>query len=533
MSIIGAIVVKWICADLSTRSNSCTKWRLAALSTHSRFLWSEIHLAWPKAVVERYFERSAGKSIELSIAMNRSSFTSGNFSHFKERLISSYPRIARLNIQWDQTYTVNDPAPDEPELLSWMSETLGGSQKAKTLWQLRLYADTSRSFGSELVKLANLPRLSDIHFDPFSFDASSLHHTSLTTVNVHLPRYVTSLDIFNLLMSSPSLENVSFEFVSLKGQKLLNDENINTRPAIRLQHLKKLRIDSCDKSFADLLLPKIICRSSSEISLSIDRAENVAVVSSLPTYLKPVLQISVFLSASSERFKNDNFYPLDIAFALEFHTDDSPYYRIEFSDSSHPHMRAEDATAILCDLAKWPDFTELKEVLISIRHLPSAKDLTDLLTAWNQVEDITIRTLDLAPFLTALKSKGFLLPRCPFLRTLDIRRCRFDPYELKEVVERRKEWNSKLQLLQLTPDDQINYIPIQHMCGDLIIQDLKEAVEEYDGEDGYWTSSSRESENGEEGDYDVEDVDEDHGSECVCEHCVNYDVYRTHLWALP
>ncbi|KZS94981.1 hypothetical protein SISNIDRAFT_502674 [Sistotremastrum niveocremeum HHB9708] len=529
-------------AQKTTRISSVSRrWRELALSDHNRILWSQIHLGWPKQAVAMFLERSQGNT-PLSIAINPRAFESKNFVDHQDTLSSSLERIERLSVHWDTRYLFSDPDPVPQELLSWISDSFGGDRKLDKLRQLHLWFIDRQTLKTNALNLINFPNISDLQCQNIAFEPHIIDSSRLRDVNISWHE-ITSQHVLQILSHSPSLVNASFN----QGSYIRTDpecsrpNNQGVEPPIDLQFLRKFTLGPCDKAFAEYILYRINFPQTSDVSLSICRDTDISVMSSFPDPLRPIFVSSTFFKAFSQRFEVNGDNAGSIPFLLEFYSADSAHYRVEFDEHYYGTARREECVDLITELASssgtMVEFSELKEVEISVRYFPPAEDVIELLRAFVVVEEMTIRTRDLDSLLTALVSRASpdedVL--CPALRHLDIQHCRFNPYQLQDVLIERKESGHQIEELKLSLDDRLDLIPDRSLKVDEVLAALSDVVKEYEEEEnGYWTSTTTEAE------IDPADVDEaeyrgdsleDHDDLCVCPECINYDVFRTHLWA--
>ncbi|KZT33653.1 hypothetical protein SISSUDRAFT_1053962 [Sistotremastrum suecicum HHB10207 ss-3] len=529
-------------AQKTTRISSVSRrWRDIALSQHNRNLWSQIHLGWPEKAVAMFLERSQG-STPLSIAINPRAFTSGNFVNHQDTLSSSLERIERFNVQWDTRYLFTDPNPVPRELLSWISHSFGGDRKLDKLHQLHLWFIDRQTLKTNALNLVNFPQISDLQcqniaFEPYIVDSSRLRDVNLSW------HEITSQHVLQILSHSPSLVNASFNQGSYirEDPECSGPNNQGVEPPIDLQFLKKFTLGPCDKAFAEFILYRINFPQASDISLSICRDTDISVMSSFPDPLRPIFISSTFLKAFSQRFEVNGDNMGSIPFLLEFYSSTSAHYRVEFDEHYYGTARREECVDLITELAlssgSMVEFAELKQVEISVRYFPPATDVIELLRAFVGVEKMTIRTRDLDSLLTALVSR--IPPAedvlCPSLRQLDILHCRFNPYQLQDALIERKENGHQIEELKLSLDYRLEKIPDRSLKVDEVLAALADVVKEYEEEEnGYWTSTTTEAEidpaDMDDADYRGDSL-EDHDDLCVCPECINYDVFRTHLWA--
>lgn len=488
---------------------SCQRWRNIATGSHGRFLWSQIHLAWPELVVTRHLQR-CGKETLLSIAINTAALYNGNFTRFQEQLDPG--RIERLSVL--QVYGIGRV----DDLSPWVSGIMDGRHKMSYLWQLHLASTVTRP--KMPYSLTHFPKISDLRCPNILFHTTLPDPCLLTDLEISYSDD-TPLTIVNFLTHCPNLQSAVFDRNS--DPVRLADPFTITAPPITLPHLNFLEFGPCHTPFADAILRSIVCPTSSDITITIYR-DIPRVLASFPETLESTLSSTHTLTVTAERIETSSTdeYQIDLSnypFRIAFSSPESPTYFIQFNEFEDSAI--ELGPDMLRDLAlRQNAFSELKKAMLFVRHLPDAKTLTQMLTSWKHVEDIAIRSTAVNSFIAALGSQESEsgTPLCPSLRKLDIRGSAFDPYQLKDTLSERKAAECPVHNLLITMDPFLKGIPPQGLSVDEAINELNELVDKCTHEDGNWTSETDPDEGvPEEDDDDYEEDDPDEMYEAMME----------------
>ncbi|KZT34290.1 hypothetical protein SISSUDRAFT_1131972 [Sistotremastrum suecicum HHB10207 ss-3] len=303
-------------------SSVCQRWRDIAIGSHGRFLWSQIHLAWPEHVVTRYLQRSGADTL-LSIAITTPALYDGQFTKFREQVDPS--RIERLSIQ--QEYSFGGVG----HLLSWISSILEGRHRMSHLWQLDL--ELTSPIPKKPYSLTHFPKISDLRCPDISFHTTLPNPCLITDLDISYSDN-TPLTILTFLSNCPNLRSAIFDRKT--NLVRLADPFTVTEPPIRLPHLLFLEFGPCHRPFADAVLRSIVCPSSSDITISICR-DIPRILASLPETLESTLSSAQTLTVTAERIETYSMgeYQVDSSnypFRIGFDSPEAPTYFIQFNE---------------------------------------------------------------------------------------------------------------------------------------------------------------------------------------------------------
>ncbi|KZT34936.1 hypothetical protein SISSUDRAFT_221684 [Sistotremastrum suecicum HHB10207 ss-3] len=472
----------------------CQRWRMITLGDHSRFLWSQINLGWPKDAVARSLERSVGATISLSIVDR--ALKSKNFSHFEAQLTSHIERVGRLIIIWESH--------SHYDIDHWLQKVMDGTCILPKLWQLHLsprqWSLVSSGAILEGIKAPHLSHLSAYNFrSEFTLPSTC----RLTYLNASWSS-ITSHEAIVILNSFPELENVILgetgsllwgfdiersEDSSTGSETSSNDiepnpnESENSKqtqansPPTYLHALKNLRIGPCFGPCADHILSSILCPPTSEVSIQIFRDEEESILVSLPNCLKSILSSSMTLYVHSAWFGKEYDQFGYIATVLEFSSHDAPRYRVEFEAGAYKDYLTE--TNVLAELVSLDWTHRLEKFELSFRLLPDAECLIALFNNFPNLKEMAISTFELDSFLTALGSQSSGSPLCPDLRELDLSRSNFLTGQLKDVLDFRKERLCRVEGLRMTVDSPFDVMSASFLSVDRLSQTLERRLNEW------------------------------------------------------
>ncbi|KZT33651.1 hypothetical protein SISSUDRAFT_394643 [Sistotremastrum suecicum HHB10207 ss-3] len=350
-------------------SSICKRWRDIALGPHSHFLWSQIHLGWPKDAVKMFLERSQGDDL-ISIGINQNGCASGTVSYFID-LFPSLDRIERLSVDW-VTNVLNLNLVTPQALLSWISDSLGGERRVENLWQLHLkfsFGDVS-NYMTKPLKVVNLPRISDLRARYIAFDSLFLDTCCLTTADVTWDG-MKAEDIITFVVHSLAIEKVSFNSTHYISENS-GAGSVSCRSPTALSCLKSITIGTCEKATVEYILARFVFPETCTITLHIGRVTYGSIMKSFPDSLRPILTSSVSLSVHSPRLEKWCGDYFENPFGLSFHSPVSPHYVVRFGDWFTRGLRREESIRLLTDLSSMPEFFQLKEAQIFVRYLPDS-----------------------------------------------------------------------------------------------------------------------------------------------------------------
>lgn len=466
---------------------------MITLGDHSQFLWGQINLGWSKDAIARSLERSAGATIAVSVVDR--ALTSKNFGDFRRQLTSRSEHIGRLIVIWGENIHYG--------VQLWLREVFNGTRILPRLWQLHLLPGPwTHPSPRHVVDLATAPQISHLLARDTNFKSALPSTCHLTILDVSWGS-ITSHDAISLLNSAPALEIAIFgetqsfdmDFYIERDDETSTSENEtssndsepdpkHTEIAKPIQHnipppylrsLRILRIGRCFGPCADHILSSILCPPTSEVSIRISRDHEESILVSLPNCLRSVLSSSVTLYVHSAWFGEDCDRFGRIATVLDFSSHDAPRYRVEFDAGEYEDYLPE--TNILAELVSLDRSHRLEKFELSFRLLPDAECLIAVLKNFPNLKAITISTLELDSFLTALGSQSLGSPLCPDLRELDLDRSHFVPGQLKDVLDFRKERLCRVEGLRLTVDNPFDVMSSSYLSVDRLSQTLVRRVD--------------------------------------------------------
>ncbi|KZT33649.1 hypothetical protein SISSUDRAFT_1132413 [Sistotremastrum suecicum HHB10207 ss-3] len=478
-------------------SRVCRRWRWVALNNPS--LWAQIHFGWSLAAISIYLERS--RDAHLSLAIHHSYFESQHFQLVKDSFRGSMRRLERLSISW--TSNLSEP----PELMSWIDDIIKNRISTPILSQLHLdFPGVPRS-SSRVESLEHLPRLSIICSSMISLLSLLPDPCRLTVVDAS-SFGLTSAQILTFLSSAPMLELVTLahqwieDIVPPSGDDEFQAA-AQTIPVIHLRHLEKFTLGWGSKMFYDEILRNVTFPQTANIFLSVARGYRKGILDYLPSTLLGVFKLSVHLEVQIQDF--EDFTSAVLVFKAARHA----RFHLTFDNiapltesgrirnfQQQVDYRVQETAQLFEHLATYT-FLFLRNILVSGKYIHSLElnTISGFLASLKDIEQLTIRTIDVDGFLDALGLSE--LEPCPSLRRLDIRGCEFDAEHLEGVIVDRFEWAVKLDELKVTFDPRMKIWRYGCRSAADIIRDLPG----YNGEGDVLTSES-------ESDEDTESDDE-------------------------
>ncbi|KZS89098.1 hypothetical protein SISNIDRAFT_459069 [Sistotremastrum niveocremeum HHB9708] len=407
----------------------CSRWRSIAMNTPS--IWSNINLAWGIPLVEQHMCLAVNAPLHFTLR-DGAELSTEQVDAFAEMIPLNRHRVAGINIEWDvETCPLRD-------FYSIILSTLSGSYPMlKTLVLSSEAVHTAFPLQDSEFRNLQVLHLQNFRLPPtiwlqcprlksFTLEAEfALEHPQ---------------PILDLLTQHPLLEELDLcglAFTQWRGPAL----TVNMDP-IRMPYLRRLRLFKISHPALRWLLDMLDLPSSVEFDfeLRLVSFDNVVPESFSATVLS--------------RMRAATWLNLELP--SQYHT----IFTFGCSESQSDRISLRGET---CDVAAFP-FEALQALFIEVD--PSLTTLTAetwsrIFEEWDQINDLTIRTDNVSPCLTALVIPDAAEPSatpttaveehpCPSLRDLDIKKCKYDPSLLLRLLKQRHDAQIALENLHFT-----------------------------------------------------------------------------------